>query len=124
MKNFQIQKIMVLKIKIGNQIAKAILYDNPTSLDFSKLLPLNVELKEYSNTEKIFTPSKKLSLENAPKGFKPSIGDLTYYAPWGNIALFYKDFNYATGLVPIGKITQGIELFFVNDSLKATFELE
>ncbi|MET9503768.1 cyclophilin-like fold protein [Streptomyces sp. NPDC006622] len=27
-------------------------------------------------------------------------GDLTYYAPWGNLAVFYHDASYAQGLVP------------------------
>ncbi|MEH7502625.1 cyclophilin-like fold protein [Neobacillus drentensis] len=23
----------------------------------------------------------------------PSVGDFTYYSPWGNLAIFYRDFN-------------------------------
>lgn len=115
---------MVLKITLDNQTAKAVLYDNPTSRDFLRLLPMTVVLKDYSNTEKIFTPLKPLSIESAPNGFKPAKGDLTYYAPWGNIALFYRDFSFSTGLIAIGKITQGIEIFTTKNNCTATFELE
>ncbi|SRR5690606_24290351 len=122
--NISIQDTMKLKITIGDKTAEAILYDNPTSRDFASLLPLTVELKDYSNIEKVFTLSKELTIEGAPDGFDPSIGDLTYYAPWGNIALFYKDFSYADGLVSLGKITSGLEHFIINGSLTVKFELE
>jgi Cyclophilin-like family len=35
-------------------------------------------------------------------GSDPSIGDIAYYAPWGNLALFYKDFGYSNGLITLG----------------------
>jgi hypothetical protein len=50
-----------------------------------------------------------LSTEGAPAGFDPSVGDLTYYAPWGNLAIFYKEGNYASGLVPMGRVESGLE---------------
>jgi hypothetical protein len=115
---------MKLKITIGEKTATAILYDNPTSRDFASLLPLILELEDNNNTEKIVTLSKKLSKQNAPAGFDPSIGDITYYAPWGNIALFYKDFGYSNGLISLGKITSGIEMFDAPNSLKIKIELE
>lgn len=79
---------MKLKITIRDKTATAILYDNPTSRDFSAILPVTVKMDDYSNTEKIFYPSRKLSVKDAPAGFDRSIGDITLYAPWGNIALF------------------------------------
>lgn len=118
------QESMKLKITIGENTATAILYDNPTSRDFATMLPITVEMDDYANTEKIFYPSKKLSTEDAPKGFKPSEGDITLYAPWGNIALFYKDFSYSNGLIPLGKITNGIEYFRAKEKITVTIELE
>lgn len=118
------QDTMKLKITIGNKTATAVLYDNPTGRDFATLLPLTVKMDDYSNTEKIFYPSRKLSTKDAPKGFDPSVGDITLYAPWGNIALFYKDFGYSNGLISVGKITNGIEHFTVSGSVTVTFELE
>lgn len=114
---------MKLKLTIGEKAATAILYDNPTSKDFASMLPLTLKLEDYNNTEKISTLSKKLSTQNAPAGFDPSVGDITYYAPWGNIALFYKDFGYSGGLISLGKITSGIEAFEVGNSVTITIEL-
>ncbi|MDY0780459.1 cyclophilin-like fold protein [Tenacibaculum sp. IB213877] len=122
--NIAKQDTMKLKITINDKIATAILYDNPTSRDFVSMFPLTVQLDDYANTEKVFTPSKKLTTKDAPKGFDPSVGDLTYYAPWGNIALFYKDFGYANGLISLGKIIDGIEHFKVNGSVTVKIELE
>ncbi len=115
-------KDMKLKITIGDKTATAVLYDNPTGRDFAKRLPLTVKMDDYSNTEKIFYPEPKLSTEGAPEGFDPSVGDLTVYAPWGNVALFYKDFGYSRGLVSFGKITSGIEAFTVSGSITVKFE--
>lgn len=115
---------MTIKITIGAQTATAVLYDNAASKDFAAMLPLTVKMDDYSNTEKIFYPSRKLSTKGAPAGFDPSIGDLTYYAPWGNIALFYKDFGYSNGLISLGKITSGMDAFAVKGSVTVKFELE
>ena len=34
---------------------------------------------------------------------------MSYYAPWGNLAFFRKDFRYSSGLVRLGKIESGLE---------------
>lgn len=113
---------MKIKITIDKKIAEAVLYDNPTAKDFASLLPLTLSMEDYNKTEKISQLSKKLSDENAPNGFKPFIGDITYYEPWGNLALFYKDFSYANGLISIGKIISGIENFEGKNNATVTFE--
>lgn len=118
------QDTMKLRMTIGSKTATAVLYNNPTSRDFATLLPLTVKMDDYSNTEKIFYPSRKLSSSDAPAGFDPSIGDITLYAPWGNVALFYKDFGYSNGLISLGKITGGMEAFMVKGSITVKFELE
>ncbi len=117
------KKEMKLKITVGDKTATAVLYDNPTSRDFVKALPLTVKMDDYSNTEKVFYPSPKLSTKGAPKGFDPSAGDITLYAPWGNVALFYKDFGYSSGLISMGRITSGMEAFTVSGSITVKFAL-
>ncbi|WP_205273852.1 cyclophilin-like fold protein [Myroides odoratimimus] len=119
----QNKKDMKVKISIGDKTATAVLYDNATGRDFAKRLPLTVEMEDYSSTEKIFYPKTKFSTEGAPAGFDPSVGDLTVYVPWGNVALFYKDFGYSNGLVSFGKITSGMEHLKVKGSVNVKFEL-
>lgn len=83
--------------------------DNPASKDFLSLLPLTLTFEDYASAEKISYLSRKLSLEDAPTGSDPAPGDLTLYAPWGNLAIFYKDRGYANGLIILGRIESGIE---------------
>lgn len=86
------------------------LEDSPAARAFSALLPLSLELTDYANTEKVADLPAKLPTEGSPPGAKPVTGDLTYYAPWGNLAIFYKDFGYAAGLIRLGHIDGDISL--------------
>jgi len=100
---------MRIKISTGNAVLTATMLDNATSRDFMSLLPLKLTLKDYAGTEKISDLPRKLSTQGAPSGSDPSVGDITLYAPWGNLAIFYKDFGYASGLIILGKIDSGVE---------------
>ncbi len=80
-----------------------------TALDFIAHLPLTLELKDYASTEKIGFLPDKLTTEGAPSGSTPTVGDISYYAPWGNLAIFYQDFAYSPELVKLGKITLGLQ---------------
>jgi hypothetical protein len=80
-------------------------------------------LEDYNQTEKISDLPRKLSTKGAPAGSDPSAGDIAYYAPWGNLAIFYRDFGYSSGLVIFGKIDGEIETFNAPGSVKATIEL-
>jgi len=114
---------MRISIKAGDKVITATLTDNATSRDFVSLLPLKVTLEDHAATEKIGYLPRKLSTEGAPAGSDPAVGDVTYYAPWGNLALFHKDFRYSNGLVRLGKIDSGLEALSTPGSLKATIEL-
>lgn len=74
--------------------------DAAQSLD--QQLPLTVEVKNYSNDEKIFYPKNKLTTANTPEtDAKP--GDLAYFAPWGDVVMFYQSFAAYPGLFILGK---------------------
>lgn len=90
-------------------IATATLDDNDSARDFAAMLPLNLTLKDYAATEKIADLPRKLSIQGAPEGYKPSTGDVSYYAPWGNLAIFHKDFPYSSGLVRLGRLESGLD---------------
>ena len=93
------------KIKLtfeGNEIY-ALINNSKAGDDFLSLLPLSVKAEDFNSTEKIFYLSKKLNTQNEPDGITPKAGDITYYAPWGNIAIFYKDFRYSNNLIYLGR---------------------
>lgn len=111
-----------IKITVGNHVVSATLNDSPAARDFMSLLPFTVELKDYARTEKIYYLPEKLSTKDAPEGIEPKAGNIAYYAPWGNLAIFYKDFEYSSGLIILGKIDGSVEVFKTSTALQATFE--
>lgn len=114
---------MKIRLIIDGHVLTAALLDNATARDFVSMLPLTLTFDDYAGTEKISYLTRKLSTVDAPSGSDPSVGDITYYAPWGNLAIFYKNFSYSRGLVPLGKIEGSIEAFTVPGSVKVTIEL-
>lgn len=105
----------------GNEIY-ALINNSKAGNDFLSLLPLNVKAEDFNSTEKIFYLSKKLNTQNEPDGINPKAGDITYYAPWGNIAIFYKNFRYSNNLIYLGKFenTSDIEKL---SNIKGNFDI-
>jgi hypothetical protein len=113
---------MRIRLTFDGKAVEATLLDNATARDLLSLLPMTLTLEDYNSTEKIGYPPRKLSTAGAPAGVDPSVGDIAYYAPWGNLAIFYKDFGYSKGLVALGRMDSGIEALSVPGSLKVTIE--
>ncbi|MGN1142804.1 MAG: cyclophilin-like fold protein, partial [Oliverpabstia sp.] len=80
------------------------LYENSASDDLLGRLPMTVGFEDYNGTEKISYLDAELDLSNAPGECTPQTGDLTYYAPWGNLAFFYHDFRNSPQFIPLGRI--------------------
>lgn len=100
---------MKIRISVGKTVLTATMLDNATARDFMALMPMTLILNDYARTEKIAYLPRKLSTQGAPSGSDPSVGDITLYAPWGNLAIFYQDFGYASGLIVLGKIDHGVD---------------
>ena len=113
---------MKIDIDVEGTTITATLDDSPAARDFASLLPLMLTLEDYNSTEKISNLPRRLSTQNAPAGMDPSPGDITYYAPWGNLAIFHRDFSYSRGLVKLGAIVTGGEAFNVPGPVKATIK--
>jgi hypothetical protein len=113
---------MKIRLTFDGKAVEATLLDNVIARDFLSLLPMTLMLEDYNSTEKIGYPPRKLSTAGAPAGVDPSVGDIAYYAPWGNLAIFYKDFGYSRGLVSLGRIDSGVEALNVPGALKVTIE--
>lgn len=114
---------MKIRITIGEKVVTAALTDSEAARDFVSLLPLTLVLEDYAGTEKISDLPKRLSTQGAPAGSDPSVGDIAYYAPWGNLAIFYRDFGYSSGLVILGKIDGEMDAFGGPGSVKAIIEM-
>lgn len=116
----RLESEMKIEIEVEGATIAAVLEDSPAARDFASLLPLTLTLEDYHSTEKISALPRRLNVEHAPAGFDPSPGDLTYYAPWGNLAIFYRDFGYSRGLVKLGAIVAGVDALQVPGALTAT----
>lgn len=68
-------------------------------------LPLDLVFEDYGSTERIAYLPKKLNILNSVS-CTPKRLDITYYAPWGNIAVFTKDFRVSSGLHYIGNLSE------------------
>ncbi len=97
-----------IRIFLKDVIVHAQLHDGAAAKDFIQSLPMTVSMEDYDSKEKIFYPPAKLSTTGSPKSYAGKKGDLTYYSPWGNIAIFYEDSIDAAGLIPLGRITRGL----------------
>lgn len=113
---------MNIRLTINEQALSAMLEDSAAARDFAALLPLTLDLEDYAATEKIAQLPKKLSTSGATAGMTPALGDITYYAPWGNLAIFYKDFGHSVGLVKLGRIEGDIQVLRGRGPLKARIE--
>lgn len=71
---------------------------------------MRVKLKDYASTEMVADLPRRLTTLGAPDGNDPEVGDLSYYAPWGNLAIFYRDFGYSKGLIRLGRIAGDLTL--------------
>lgn len=78
--------------------------DSPAVRDFLSLLPLDdLSFTDNEGVEKISYLPRKLNLGDTP-GSTVQSGDLIYFAPWGNLGLFYDPNGYpqADQLIHLG----------------------
>lgn len=99
---------MKIRLHVHGDVATATLADNATARDFAALLPLSITLRDFAKVERIGDLPRKLSTVGAPAGLDPVVGDITYYAPWNNLAIFAGDNVYADGLVRMGRVDTGL----------------
>ena len=105
----QREGVMQIRIRAGERILTAHLEDSAAGRAFADLLPLALSLRDYASTEKIADLPRQLPTEGAAPGVDPEVGDIAYYAPWGNLAIYYRDFGYSRGLVRLGRIEADAE---------------
>ena len=114
---------MKIRIVVGDQSIPVTLDDNASARDFVSLLPLSLTLEDHADTEKIATLPRKLTTDGTPAGSTPVTGDFSYYAPWGNLAIYLKPFHHSPGLVRLGRIDGRLELLNARGKFAVRFEV-
>ena len=84
------------------------LNDSPAAQSLLSQLPLTVAVEDFSTNEKVFYPPQELDTANTPLA-EGGAGTLAYYAPWGDVVLFYDSFSANGSLYGLGEAVSGAE---------------
>jgi len=99
---------MKISVKANGKTTVFALNNSPAARDLYAQLPLSITVENYSNNEKIFYPPKKLNTTDTPQA-DARVGTLAYYAPWGDVVMFYGRFGSAPELYELGHAVSGSE---------------
>jgi hypothetical protein len=99
-----------LKITVDGHSWTPLLEDSATARDLVAQLPMTLTLRDFNGVEKAAPLPRPLTTAGAPAGASPVTGDLGYYAPLGNLVLYYTDVGYWDGIVRLGHLDTDIEL--------------
>lgn len=119
-------KVPAMKIRliINDHTLSATLEDSIPAREFAAQLPITLQLEDYAATEKIAQLPRSLSITGEPEGITPVVGDIAFYAPWGNLAIFHRPFGYSKGLVRLGRINGGLQALRAEGPLVVRMESE
>jgi hypothetical protein len=114
-----------IKLTIDNKILTATLADNATARDFASLLPLTLTMNDLFRREK-FGHLPRAILDKGKRTHTYQIGDLAYWSPSHDVAVYYRQDGEKIpepGIIVIGKIDSGVAALDVAGSVKVTMEL-
>lgn len=103
------QEEMTMRISVKSEGYEIIyeLNDSKAAKELYAQLPLTTEVEPFSNNEMTFYP-EKLDVADAPfSDGEP--GSLSYYAPWGDVVMFYAPCAPNSSLYELGKAVAGAE---------------
>ncbi|KQP81835.1 cyclophilin-like fold protein [Aeromicrobium sp. Leaf291] len=92
----------------GGQVEATVL-DTPAGRDLVAQLPLELDMSDHGGVEKTGPLPRELSTDGEPTGADPDVGALGYYAPYGDLVLYYGDQSYFDGIVVLGRMEEGFD---------------
>ena len=98
-----------IAVQSGENTVVFELNDSPAADTLYEQLPLTIEVEDYSTNEKIFYPSEELDTTDTPLA-DDGAGTLAYYAPWGDVVMFYDEYSENSSLYELGQAVSGGEL--------------
>jgi hypothetical protein len=93
-----------IRIVFGDTVIPARLDDTAGARDLATQLPLTLSFRDHNRVEKTAPLPRALSLDGASGGHDPVAGDIGYWAPDGDLVLYYADAPAFDGIVRIGAI--------------------
>lgn len=79
-----------IEVQLGEKVGTIELNVNDAARSLLEQMPLKLKFEDFGSAERIAYLPQKLKLGSSPTSCAPSEGDLTYYIPWGNLAVFVK----------------------------------
>ena len=98
-----------ISVEFGENTVVYALNDGSAADSLYEMLPLTVQVEDYSTNEKIFYPEQSLDTSDSPLA-QAGAGTLAYYEPWGDVVFFYGDYNENPSLFELGQVLSGQEL--------------
>lgn len=114
-----------IRITVNDQVVTGVLWDNASSRSLIDQLPLTLTFTDLNRVEKVGRIPRPLSMEGMPEGDDPEPNEIGYYAPSGDLVLYYGDVGYWPGIARIGQFTSGLDPIKDQDEdFTATIELD
>ena len=116
---------MKVRLRVGDKVLTATLIDSKTTQDFISLLPLTLTMNDLFSREKYAHLPRAIS-EEGKRTHTYEIGDVAYWPPGPDVAIFYRHDGQKIpdpGIIVIGKIDSGVEALNVAGSAQVTVEL-
>lgn len=98
-----------ISVQFGENVVIYELNGSTAAASLYEQLPLTIQVEDFSTNEKIFYPPEALDTSDAPLA-QAGAGTLAYYAPWGDVVMFYDDYNENPSLFELGQVVSGGEL--------------
>ncbi|QJB58480.1 hypothetical protein HFN16_14390 [Pseudodesulfovibrio sp. zrk46] len=100
-----------MRVEIISQEKQATfqLYDTVAAKEFFNQLPLELDLSNFRDAQWMFYLSEKLNVTADEAYHDGKKGELSYYAPWGDAFILYKDFYAGDEMHRLGVGLTGID---------------
>lgn len=103
------EAVMQIQVRGNGHTIVFELNNSPASRSLYSQLPLTLEVEDYGSNEKIFYPPDELEIGDTPLTEGGGEGGLAYFAPWGDVIMYYDSFGPYSGLYDLGAAVSGGE---------------
>jgi len=102
-----------IKLIIGDDVATATLQATAAARDFAAMLPVTIDMHDLFGREKPGRLPRELDIDAATREFDYEVGEIAYWPPGNDIAIFYADDGQTIpqpGLVRLGTIDTALDV--------------
>ena len=100
---------MKIRISFNDLTMIATLYDNPSARDLASMLPLDLQIDDFGNNEKIAYLPRKLTEEGSGPLHRRAAGRPLLLRALGKSCLLLRRLSSSRGLIRLGRFDGGFE---------------